>query len=638
MTQFSTTTLAPANLEIPKRDIGRTHTAIALSVILVVAFVIRLAGIQFGLPFALARPDEVTLVHAALNIGSKGFTPHFFNYPSLYPSILAAAYFVYAILGRTTGQPGGLAGLTRELAVDPTHLLLIDRVISACLGVATVWAIYAIGRTMASRGVGLLAALFLSLAYLHARESHFGTVDVPMTFFATLTLLAALKGYHDGRPSSFLLAGLCAGLAASTKYNAVAVVASVALAYVLRRLENRPAEDPSSTSATESGHDVNARNAPAPIGEMLALALSVPIGFLIGTPYVLWDWRQFMRDSQMEIRTKMTGGPWFNLDLGTGWVYHLKYSLPHGVGWPLLIAAAIGAAIALRKSPKPALVLLAFPFFWWLGVGRSHTVFVRYALPLVPPICVMAAVGIAQLGGWIIRIPTRPGPPARQHAGAAPLVITALALSVIAVPAYRIAGFDQILRRTDSRLLAGGLIQETIPSGATVGVCGYQAGWPLLWSTADQLKAAIGNANPKIASDDEVRARLDFVRSHDLRTYHLEQYNPGLGGFQDALTTRPVGPPPDYVIVVSSPLAAYGNMSDDLQADLNRSYVQIGRIDALATPIPAEHYDQHDAFYIPYTSTHDVIRPGPGFDIYRRADLPTSSTNTAPAASAPATK
>ncbi|MDB5289573.1 MAG: hypothetical protein JWL69_814, partial [Phycisphaerales bacterium] len=138
MTQYSTTTLAPANLEIPKRDIGRTHTAIALSVILVVAFVIRLAGIQFGLPFALARPDEVTLVHAALNIGSKGFTPHFFNYPSLYPSILAAAYFVYAILGRTTGQPGGLADLTRELAVDPTHLLLIDRVISACLGVATV--------------------------------------------------------------------------------------------------------------------------------------------------------------------------------------------------------------------------------------------------------------------------------------------------------------------------------------------------------------------------------------------------------------------------------------------------------------------------------------------------------------------
>jgi Dolichyl-phosphate-mannose-protein mannosyltransferase len=627
---------SPANLEIPERDIRRMHAAIALSVILISALFVRLAGIRFGLPFALARPDEVTLVHAALNIGDKGFSPHYFNYPSLYPSILAAAYFVYSILRGTTRRPGEFAGLAHQFAVDPTHLLLIDRIISACLGVATVWLVYAIGKRIAGRAVGLLSALFLSLAYLHARESHFGTVDVPMTFFATLALLVALKGYQDGRRSSFLLAGLCAGLAASTKYNAVAVVASVGLAYVLRRLENRPAEDPSSTSATESGHDLHTQNAPTPVGEMLALALSVPVGFLIGTPYILWDWRQFMRDSQMEIRTKMTRGPWVNLDLGTGWIYHLKYSLPHGVGWPMLIAAAIGAAIALRKAPKPALVLLAFPFFWWLGVGKSHAVFVRYALPMVPPICVMAAVGVEQIGRWMPRIPTPSGTPARQRA--ASLVITALALLVIAVPAYRIACFDRILCRTDSRLLTGGLIEQTIPPGATVGVCGYQAGWPLLWNTADQLQAAIGNANPKIASDDEVRTRLDFVRSHDLRTYHLEQYNPGLDGFQDALTTRPVGPPPDYVIVVSSPLAAYGNMSDDLQADLNRNYVQIGRINALATPIPAEHYDQHDAFYLPYTSMDGVIRPGPEFDIYRRSDLPTSSASTAPAASAPATK
>ena len=334
----------------------------------------------------------------------------------------------------------------------------------------------------------------------------------------------------------------------------------------------------------------------------------------------------------------MTGGPWVDLDLGTGWLYHLKYSLPHGVGWPMLIAAALGAAIALRKSPKPALVLLAFPFFWWLGVGRSHAVFVRYALPMVPPICVMAAVGIEQLGRSIARIPSRPGTPARQHARIASFAIAALALSVVAVPAYRVADFDRILRRTDSRLIAGRTIQETIPPGATVGVCGYQAGWPLLWSTADQFQAAVGNANPKIASDDEVRARFDFVRSHDLRTYHLEQYNPGLSGFQDALTTRPVGPPPDYVIVVSSPLAAYGNMSDDLQADLSRNYVQVDRIETLATPVPAEHYDQHDAFYLPYTSMHGVIRPGPEFDIYRRSERPTSSASAAPAASAPATK
>jgi 4-amino-4-deoxy-L-arabinose transferase-like glycosyltransferase len=613
----------------------RTLAAAALSAIFVLALVVRLAGIRFGLPCSEARPDETTVVQAALQIGGKDFTPHFFNYPSLYPSLLAFSLMVYSVAGRLTGRPGGFAGLTREFAIDPTNLLLIDRALSACLGVATVWAVYAIGRRMAGRGAGILSALFLALAYLHVRESHFGTVDVPMTFFASLALFLALKGYQDGRTSSFLASAFCAGLAASTKYNAIAVVASTGLAYVLRRLEapSSPAigKEPGGTVAA------GALAAPAPVGEMLATAFALVAGFLVGTPYLFWDWKQFVRDSQLEVREKMTGGPWGDLELGAGWVRHLVFSLPEGLGWAMIAAAAVGSAIALRRRPKTALVLLAFPFFWWLGVGKSHTVFVRYALPLVPPLCVLAALAVDGIAAFLADKLRAADVPRSRRGAAYACVAFGLAVAILAVPAYRLVRFDAMLRRTDSRVVVGRWIEENLPSGATVGLSGYVYVRPSLWSVPAQVDAQIGRMHRGI-SDEELRARRDYVASHAPPAFHLLQFDERAEAFADLWTALPAASPPDYVVAARYPLAAYISVTPGLQARLDREYTLVRRFDSFAADVPAERFDQHDAFYLPYTSTRDVVRPGPTFEIYRRSVRGMDNASIAPAASAPATK
>ena len=56
---------------------------------------------------------------------------------------------------------------------------------------------------------------------LHAQHSHWLTVDVPATFWGTLSLLwSARLATGDPKPlRAALLAGLFAGLAAATKYN-----------------------------------------------------------------------------------------------------------------------------------------------------------------------------------------------------------------------------------------------------------------------------------------------------------------------------------------------------------------------------------------------------------------------------------
>src|SRR5438270_836819 len=58
--------------------------------------------------------------------------------------------------------------------------------------------------------------------------SHYMTVDIPGTFFATLALLLAARALHAPKTSGavgFIVAvGFAAGLAAGTKYNLVTVV------------------------------------------------------------------------------------------------------------------------------------------------------------------------------------------------------------------------------------------------------------------------------------------------------------------------------------------------------------------------------------------------------------------------------
>src|SRR5262249_49500802 len=62
-----------------------------LIVILALALIIRLVGIQFGLPYVYFT-DEALLVNHAVAFGTGDLNPHFFGYPSLYMYVLFVIY------------------------------------------------------------------------------------------------------------------------------------------------------------------------------------------------------------------------------------------------------------------------------------------------------------------------------------------------------------------------------------------------------------------------------------------------------------------------------------------------------------------------------------------------------------------
>ena len=97
----------------------------------------------------------------------------------------------------------------------------------------------------------LAAAFFLAVAVLHVRDSHFAMTDVLMTLFVMLSLprlVSAIDAVSEepstGAPAlrGFAAAGLLAGLATSTKYNAAALVVSMmAVQLLLRARSSRTA-------------------------------------------------------------------------------------------------------------------------------------------------------------------------------------------------------------------------------------------------------------------------------------------------------------------------------------------------------------------------------------------------------------
>ena len=156
--------------------------AALLGIVLLVAFLVRLWGAYFGLPHVY-HPDEGFEVYRALRLGMGGFDFERVAKGGYY-FLLFAEYGVYFVLLFVTGANSSVQGFAEHFVADPGAFWRIGRTTTVFLGTFTVGLVWWQGRRMGSSRAGLLAALFLALSFRHVVDSHYVTVDVPMTLFA----------------------------------------------------------------------------------------------------------------------------------------------------------------------------------------------------------------------------------------------------------------------------------------------------------------------------------------------------------------------------------------------------------------------------------------------------------------------
>ena len=387
-----------------------------LALLLAVAAALRVWGLGFGLPFGNARPDETYIMDVVRPLLQGQAPPPSYEYPWLYMGLTAIGWIGYFLVGAAVGTFQSVADMLASWRTHYEPFFLINRGISAVMGTLTVAIVFAIARRLWDARTALVAAALLAVAYLHVRDSHYGTTDVPMTFFVMLAVLLLFRAQGSERLGGYAWAGVAAGLAGATKYSAVFVVvpAIFAAAVHARRLTGRPVIAMASRLAAFA----------APCGVVAAL----------GIPFAATDPAGFARSLQLLFTSTTSGHQ--HLDLDIGWFTHLEYSLRYGVGWPLLAAAVFGTAAMAVRQPAQAAVLLAFPLSYFALVGAARNQYFRYVVPLVPFLCLGAAAAVRDA----VEALRRAGVDGSRPAAAMAIALTA---ALAAEPAARCWRFDR---------------------------------------------------------------------------------------------------------------------------------------------------------------------------------------------------
>jgi hypothetical protein len=591
---------------------GRRLAAVALAGVMVVALMVRLWGLTWQLPWQF-HPDEGHYTWKAIDLMSQGtINPKYFRNPSLLTYVLLGEY---KLLGFQPPKSDEQAAFSDGLWRPPSGVAFVGRLTSALMGVLTVLAIGWIGWRALGPWTGVLGALFLALAFIHVRDSHYATNDVPAVLLLTLAVGATVSLLQHPKLGTYLLAGLLGGLATSTKYNAGLFVVPLLLAHglVVWRAWRGPASSGAMTRSagardtTGVGDGVGARPGRgamncAPTGpahveaqfiapdrpaiaplrsRILLLVLPIVlaglvalVAYLAGTPFTVLDfpkWRaDFLTqasfvDEGWEGQAKLPLGLPYLLGLGAG------------MGWVMLALSVVGAVISLRRYPSFGAVLVAFPVAYLLFMQRSELFFIRFALPPVPFLCLLAAVAVVSIVRTIA---------GHRRSLAAPYAVI-LVLAAVAQPTFDTVRHNLLIAQEDTRAQAAEWALANLAPGTKMAVEEY--------TIRDRRPRAYGGPVWKLDTD-----LLDVNQ--------LRRADP----------TAPLRGQTRYFMLSSFQQDRFAGGPDAPQRQFYDALAQQGRVVARFSPskdgepIP---FDLED-LYSPFWSLDRYERPGPTITVY----------------------
>lgn len=463
--------------------------------IFLLALLLRLFGIWHGWPF-IYNVDEPALVRSAVGIRFNPNPAHF-DWPHLHFYLsFGVLAFLYLVRGffQVVGLQPFLVQVIPFFWKDPAVYYLVVRIFNAFLGALTVIPVYLTGRvlfgaaegksqalrlfrkpgseesaadgeerkspkgtslgcflsTQAWRnlGFGNLAAILSALAFavipLHVKNSHLATIDVPMVFWLTWSMYFAARILRSSNWKNYLLAGVFAGLAASTKYNGIIILLVVALAHLLRFFLGKQSEGNNPGLAKlnpglgEFGLSIY-QTVTSP--KLILSGLIALLVFFLGTPYALLDWETFWSSEYIR------GVLWQFENIGgvSSWAeYFSNFKrlawtdyLPVNFSWPfyIILLFTIGEFVYLvlsviqRRSAdeeSPAVTkravndrgffaqlrfaqndsrelafLLIFPIFYCLFVIRGKKFGSHYFLPAYPFVALIVGRFIAKIARFV---------------------------------------------------------------------------------------------------------------------------------------------------------------------------------------------------------------------------------------------
>ena len=407
-----------------------------IAALLLLAVAVRLAGLSFGLP-DVYHVDEARFAQISRDYLRGDPNPHFFHVPSLYTYLVAATWEGAYFIGKIFGKFHAREDLLGRFDTDPSLLYLLGRLLTALMSVLTVFFIFVLGKRMYGLRAGALAALFLIFSLEHNRASHYMNPDGPMILFMVLSFLFVWSVYRTGKTRDYILVGLFAGLAFSTKYGGHILFIPLFLAHLFRGLEEK-----------------------RPLWKIILsppliyAGLAFGLAFILGTPYAILDFPTFWRDFRWQSGHLFTFGHYGTAESVSVPLFYLRYGFFENLGVLIQFLALGGLVLGFIKSRRREWILFAVPLFLQVTVSTWKTYATRYMLPAAPFFILIAAFFL----DWLLsRRPFGAGAAAagrKSWADKKGRLSAALVVLVVLPSAVKVAKFDINLILPDTRTVA----------------------------------------------------------------------------------------------------------------------------------------------------------------------------------------
>ena len=168
-----------------------------LFLILILGASLRLFGVTYDLPLSSSVGDEIRLVSGSLKILSEKSLIIDFVHGSYFPLLYylyVPGLLIYALFLFLFSDINSLIGIKDSVILSLGSWLIVGRLISVALGIASIYLIYLIAQKLFdNKNVSLITALFFALSPLNVALSHFSKVWTPQLFFIFLFLFFFIK-------------------------------------------------------------------------------------------------------------------------------------------------------------------------------------------------------------------------------------------------------------------------------------------------------------------------------------------------------------------------------------------------------------------------------------------------------------
>ncbi|MCG8344102.1 MAG: glycosyltransferase family 39 protein [Chlorobiales bacterium] len=428
------------------RITGSSTVLIALGVIVITGFSLRVWGIDFGLPY-MYHPDEPNKIIIAQRMFKTGdLDPHYFKKPTFFIYLNALLYIPYYFYGKVTGifsspadiQPPLMLAMGTGYTSMP-ETILMARMLTVVVATATIPLLYVIGKQVSGKtSVGLIAAVAIALFPASIMHSRFVTVNSFLVFFIAMTVLVSLRILRHGKRGDYILAGVMVGLAISSKYpGALAGIIPVA-AHFLR-----------TEKLSLKGR------------ELYMIVFAILLAFFLTTPFALLNSSRFLEDTLYESRHYSTGHAGME---GNAFKWYLGYIWKMGGIIPVLALLEVGRGLVRRS--KPIILLSVFPVLYFIFISSFEVRNDRTFLPITPFLFLLASSFLVYLLNYVRGL--RP-----KVARWGTLLVAGLCVIVIVYPFMETIRNAKEIKMVDSRKTASKWINNNLPPGAQIAIESY---------------------------------------------------------------------------------------------------------------------------------------------------------------------